>query len=404
MSTAKKPESPTSLLFLFLFGIPFLLAGLGAGGVGVSRLLEYQRAGSWIKTPARFEQVEVKTKRGSKGGTLYFLSARYSYEFQGKTYKSDRISLQESSEKLPDSFRALETRIKEGMQRDRSFPVLVDPQAPDQAIVTREIVTEMVLMPIFGCVFSVVGAGLMLFGLSSYLSGKRRSEAMAVNPERPWRAEGIWKGFTLFSQNSSKLLGMWGIALFMTVFISMFVFALAVDPTAPLFAKGIIGLFALISLGLLCNAIYLTLQYFKYGNSTLLLSQMPLAIGQEFSVVIIIGRHLEMEKGCTVAFKCKRMHTTGSGKQRHTDTTELHSETQIITKDLFRPEKGRSAIPASFKIPIHMPPRDADSNPSFKWFLEVSAETPGVDFATEFELPVYKVSNPDHIEYRDTGM
>ncbi len=403
MTVTVKTSNSAPPLFLILFGLPFAIVGLILLFIGLGQLRTYYDSAKWVKTPAQFQQVEVKSRRGSKGGTFYYLDVSYSYEIQGKTYQSKELFFDDYSNQAPEPVEEYARRIKSRLESDHHFPVLVNPKNHEQAVVFRELLPEMLILPLMSGLFGSVGLVITLFGFFSYFSTKRRNEILAADPQRPWKAEQQWKGFTVMSDGPGRLLVMWGVALFMNLFISVFVIALATDPTAPLFAKMIIGLFVLIAIGLLCHAIYLTFQHFKYGNTSLQLSQMPLVVGQNFSAVILVGRHLEMPKGCTVTFKCKRALTTGSGKHSHTTTTELHTETQTVTQDLFRPEKGRSAIPVTFTVPPHLPPRDAESNPKFTWVLEVAAETPGIDFATEFDLPVYRVADPALVEYRQSG-
>ncbi|HNV69225.1 MAG TPA: DUF3592 domain-containing protein [Candidatus Ozemobacteraceae bacterium] len=403
MSVTIRTSNSVSPLFFLLFGIPFGGVGLLLFLLGISQLSVYYDSAQWVKTPAQFEQIEVKSRRGSKGGTFHYLSVTYTYDVLGKSYQGHDLFFEDVSNRDPQPIEANANRIKAGLERDHSFPVLVNPKNPEQAVVFREFLPEMIMLPMVGGIFGAAGLGVMLFGLYSFLHERKKNKALEANPQRPWKAEEQWKGFTVISHSYGQLLVTWGIALFMNLFISIFVVALATDPTAPLIAKMVIGLFGLVAVGLLCYAVYLTLQYLKYGNSSLQLSQMPLVTGQDFSAVIIVGRHLEMPKGCTVTFKCRRALTTGSGKHAHTTTTELHTDTQIIQQDLFRPEKGRSAIPVSFKIPPHLPPRDVESNPKFTWVLEVAAETPGIDFTTEFDLPVYHVADLSLVERRDGG-
>jgi len=176
--------------------------------------------------------------------------------------------------------------------------------------------------------------------------------------------------------------------------------ALASDASAPLFAWAVIGGFGLTALAMLAYAAYITLRYLKYGDPILVFAQMPVVLGGQFVALLAVRRHLIAEQGIALTLKCTERLTTGSGKHAHTKATVLHEEAKTITEDMAQDEAQGSAIPVTFNVPADKPPRDANGNPSSLWTLEARAATPGIDFAAEFDLPVYAVTDPSLIEAR----
>jgi hypothetical protein len=260
----------------------------------------------------------------------------------------------------------------------------------------------MVILPPFGAVFLLAGLGLMGSGIWSYRKESIRQTQLKADPRRPWLADPDTRGFILRSGSLGTVLVSWAVSLFLLLFLSVFAIAIGGDPDVPLVVKVVLSFFALVGLAMLGGAIYSTLQYLKYGQSTLLLSQMPLAVGGSFSAVLMIKRHLITDDGCKMTVKCVKSVTTGSGKNSHTDRTELFARTVTVKADLIKPQEGRSAIPLQMEIPGGLPGRVLEGRTKINWTLNAEAETPGIDFAAEFDLPVYVVPDESLIEKRSS--
>jgi len=174
--------------------------------------------------------------------------------------------------------------------------------------------------------------------------------------------------------------------------------ALLKDGHAPAFAFGIVGLFQLIDFCIMGSAVYLTLRYLKYGVPTLVFPRLPLALGEEATILLVVKRHIFPEGGIKAKLKCVTSITTGSGKHRNTVEKVIYECEKAFNEDMADESKG-SAIPLVFALPADQPPRDGESTPAILWKLEIAAETPGIDFAASFDdLPVYAVSNRELIE------
>jgi hypothetical protein len=69
----------------------------------------------------------------------------------------------------------------------------------------------------------------------------------------------------------------------------------------------------------------------------------------------------------------------------------LWKEEQTVGSFLVQPGAGGTHIPFAFTLPVDA--RSSDDSISGHpviWRLHVSAEVPGVDYAAEFELPVFR--------------
>jgi hypothetical protein len=101
--------------------------------------------------------------------------------------------------------------------------------------------------------------------------------------------------------------------------------------------------------------------------------------------------------GFRVALTCIRRTTSGSGDNRSTSERILWQEEQRVAGRPSRTTDGMStAVPVRIPIPPDALPCDV-SKPSdvVLWRLEVSAQVPGVDYASTFEVPVFRTADSD---------
>ncbi|MBI3039980.1 DUF3592 domain-containing protein [bacterium] len=392
-----KSELPSGCLALF--GLPFFAGGLAMLSVSIYLLGYYFQTKTWKEVPARIQFLDLVKHRGSKGGTNYSIKAEYNFILDGKEKIGTRVLVDDSSGPYSEMDPLYRILLKHKNERT-PISIFVDPTAPQHSVIFRRISTSMLIMPIIGFILCIVGGGIIVGDIYGWYCRRRRSSILNENPGRPWRAEEKWKDFSVQAETTTNLFIIWIVAIVFSTFVSVFMIALWVDSVVPIFVKLIIGLFALIALSILGWAIYLTLQYFKYGIPSLLLSQIPLVPGTEFSGVVFVKKRLAAEDGVSIKIRCIKSLTVGHGKQSKTITEDLFVKEQVVRVDLMRSGKDSSAVPFSFAIPGDLPERDSESNPRFSWKLNAQASTPGIDFETDFELPVYKVEDPSLIEKR----
>lgn len=233
---------------------------------------------------------------------------------------------------------------------------------------------------------------------------KRSKNRLAQYRGRPWREDGSWDDFTIRAHKFGIMIGRWVMGICLSIFLCPFFIGFASMENRPFFVWIILAPFALTALWLLGKAGYLTLQYRKYGNPILTLSQLPIVPGTQFLALLLVKKHLVTEDGIHLIFKCIQTTVTGSGKNSSTDTKDLHSEIKTITKDMARITYEGSEIPVAFDVPTGLPDRKDEGNPSYEWKLEAKARTLGIDFSAEFDLPVYTVDDQSLVEKRPVGM
>ncbi|MES1168226.1 MAG: hypothetical protein ABUL61_03550, partial [Oleiharenicola lentus] len=155
-------------------------------------------------------------------------------------------------------------------------------------------------------------------------------------------------------------------------------------------AANLILLFPAVGLLVLWGAIYQTLRWRKFGRTRFVPSTMPGAIGGYLGGVIEVPARVVPEADAKLSLKCVRRVTTGSGKHRNTNESVLWEHEESIARAKWITSAGGTRIPVLFYIPATCTATDdSDSNNEVVWRLAASAAVPGVDFATQFKVPVY---------------
>jgi hypothetical protein len=242
----------------------------------------------------------------------------------------------------------------------------------------------------------VIGAGLAILTLVYHRYAKKLvAEADAEEarraqfPDQPWKWKKEWQVPYLESDTGSSAAGLWIFATFWNAISAPGVWFLFHDPH-PQKGMYFILIFPLVGLGLLWGAVYQTIKWRKFGRTRFVPSSLPGVIGGYLGGVIEVPARVSPEANATLALKCVRRVTTGSGKQRHTSETVLWEHEEQIARDKWITGAGGTRIPVLFFIPAGNPPTDdSDSRNEVGWRLAARAAVPGVDFAVQFKVPVY---------------
>ena len=151
-------------------------------------------------------------------------------------------------------------------------------------------------------------------------------------------------------------------------------------------------LFPAIGLGLLVGAVRATIRAARFGGSVLTLRTVPGVIGHSLAGTVAVGRALTPAAGFYAKLACIRRRTTGAGSNRLTTETVLWQEEQErIPAQRIGVE--RLSVPVAFAIPAAAAPSDTrDASDAVAWRLELSAQVPGVDYCSTFEVPVFRTA------------
>lgn len=187
---AARPAKPTwglriiSLLFGCVFGAGGCLA---AYGMLIQPALQAEASRNWRAAPARVTTSGLKTGTGSKGGTVYSIDIHYDYTWQGQVHHGSRYDFTTGSTNVGvGSMQKIVAEHPPG----KTVIALVDPDHPDQAVLSRRITGQGAIGVLFPLPFLAVG----ICGLSYVLfagSWFRRSRQVADRCRREVEIENL---------------------------------------------------------------------------------------------------------------------------------------------------------------------------------------------------------------------
>jgi hypothetical protein len=238
---------------------------------------------------------------------------------------------------------------------------------------------------IFAITFGAVGIG----GLIALARGRRRladvEAARAGHPDEPWLWRADWAAGRIEDSNRTTARFAWGfVALWNLVSLPAAYFGVR----AALEEGNRAGLVALVfpvaGLALLVWAARISARVQRFGVSRLELETRPAAIGRSLSGTVLAPLPLTPANGFRVVLSCIRRVTTGSGDDRSTSERVLWQEEQQVPGRPSRTAQGTTTtVPVRFPIPPDaLPCDDRNSRDTVLWRLEVSADVPGVDYAS----------------------
>ena len=255
--------------------------------------------------------------------------------------------------------------------------------------------TEALFFGLFALTFGGVGIG----GIAAVLAGRRTLKAQEAlqtsHPESPWLWRADWASGHITDSSRSTMIGawlfatLWNLIGFPTGFLSA---RAALKEGKPAAFLGL--LFPVAGIGLVVWAVQTTLRHWKYGVSRLELASVPGVLGRSLIGMVRAPSRIQAAQGFDVTLTCVRRATDGGGKQRSTSESILWQDLQRVQGQPFRaPARMETHIPVAFRISGDAPSTDdSDSANRVVWRLQVSAEVPGVNYESRFDVPVFRTS------------
>ena len=250
------------------------------------------------------------------------------------------------------------------------------------------------MLTAFGGVFALAGLSVAWMGIAGMLRARAAAKRREEHPAEPWYWDHAWDSRRAESGGIGPVIQSFGVFAFLAAFLSMFNWWAFFSDDGPLPVKLIVGLFDLIALLVLFGAIYSLFQYFKYGTSRLHFARFPFRLGHSLEAGLEANRRLLSAPtiGLTLRFIEEVMETHRTPRHGTSTTTALYCLHEI-KQDLSARQFDSGSSEAEIPISIRLPEGDYASrlleSPRRYWELEVKAETPGIDYAARFLIPVY---------------
>ncbi|WP_223671299.1 DUF3592 domain-containing protein [Kangiella shandongensis] len=382
-----------------IFGGIFFLAGLGIFAWGLSSAYDIWRSGDWVPVSAQVSAIDQTVSTDDEGSTTYGVTGHFQYEFQGQQYQSNQLSFYSGTDNIGHYQQELYYRLNSAEEKGRTVTALVNPEDPTQAVVDRTMRWGMLgFQSIFLLVFGGVGLGIMIFAWRSGRKLQRQQGLQDEHHSEPWLWREEWQSNRLSANTRSGFLFLLFFAIVWNGISLPGVIAVMQEGNLmdkP--EKLLVFLFPLVGLILLAIAVTLYLRHKKYGQSQMVLKDMPFAIGGKTRGEVMVRGPLEMNAEAVITLTCQRKYKTGTGKNRSTRTTILwQSDQRTYAENQF---DGSHRFEFNFDIPKNQPQSD-DSNPSDKieWVLLIERKQPGVDLKLAFDVPAFVVAHREAIE------
>ncbi len=378
-------------LFLFLFGSAFF--GFAAAFfifVVFPQLSDWHRMQSWVPVNATILSAKLNSNY-SDGSTTYSVSARYSYAYQGRAYKNNRVSISEGNDNIGSYQQDLYRRIERQRNDDEAVRVWLDPNNPKDSIIDREMrwglfAFEMVFVVVFGGIGGVVIAVSMF----SKMSPGRNRKAKVVRNGKTIDDYDFSNPPVIRSNIVGKFIGAWlftiiwnGIAAPASIFGMQEYF----EKQEPLLL--LVLLFPAAGIWLFIYVFKATLEFLRFGRMELTPDPYPGSIGGNVGGTIELKEEYNSAIKYELALSCIHVYytTSGSGKNRSRSKHEklLWQRDGVAKSDSCL---LGTRLEFCFDIPTDLPASSDDSDDYHEWRLGLEADLPGIDLDREFTIPV----------------
>src|SRR6266446_934862 len=244
----------------------------------------------------------------------------------------------------------------------------------------------------FGSVFVSIGGGFIYAAFRGYALLKQQAARMESNPLSPWLWRTDWASRRAESQNKKSEITYWVICVFCNM-ITLPVVAMLVpkmvranDPRVFV----VLG-FSLLGLILLVNSLRATIRHRRVGDTYFEFDALPFVPGEKVSGRIHLKFETRAEHGIDLKLSCVRKIVSGTGNSRSTSKVILWQADQNVPVGALQPGPVGRAIRVDFSVPADSLVTDLDNpNDQVLWVLHAEADVPGVDYADDFEIPVFR--------------
>lgn len=212
--------------------------------------------------------------------------------------------------------------------------------------------------------------------------------------EKPWTQRSDWAEGKVVQDGPGSMKLLIGFTIAWNIIANVIVaIALVVEwdgGDVPWFVL----LFTLFGLALIIMTVRTWIRRRKFGISILHLNTLPAHPGEFLAGTIAIGKSVSELAGSEFKMKMncyERSSYYDKKRERRVSEKELWSHEERVYGGLIDSD-GKLEIMVRFALPSELPPTSLiPEDDRILWRLEVSAATSGVDYAAQFEVPVYPV-------------
>jgi hypothetical protein len=380
---------------LILFALPFVGGGLFVAFLAFKGLSGWVEVADWVETPARITYADLEVHDGDDS-TTYKVVARYEYEWEGERFGGNRVSVHSGADNIGSFHQDAHLELARHVGSGEPFICFVNPDDPSEAILYRKMRWGLfALMGLFATIFTGAGVGIVAKG---FLSSHKVAEQDALensHPQEPWRWNSDWQEGQIRASGKAQFILPAVMAVFWNLVSTPLLFVIPEE----FFDKGnklaLIGLvFPVVGIGLAIWAIRAFVRWKKFGDSVFEMTTYPGVIGGKLAGRIVTSVDLNPTEGFHLTISCVNRVTTGSGKNRRTSERVLWQQKRHLLREPLDWDPTKSEIPVLFAIPFDVDPTEKRSDSDeVVWRLQLAAEVPGVDYAVQFDVPIFRTAD-----------
>lgn len=241
----------------------------------------------------------------------------------------------------------------------------------------------------FGLLFAFAGVGMVAGATWAIRKSSADAARRAAMPSEPWRWRDDWSAGYARDENAKSVKGLWAFSILWTS-VSCLIFIPLSDEVQRNKLAWIALIFPAIGVLLIYACIYTTLRSRKYGRPTLQLGGVPFSPGGRVNATLRARIADVPPDGFEVKFSNVRRWVQGSGKNATTREEVLWEESRTVPAGAMMPGAELASLPITFAIPSAAQPTDeTDVRDRKLWRIDVTAKMPGIDFAAQFEIPIF---------------
>jgi hypothetical protein len=351
-----------------LFGCMFL--GMGAmfcWMMGVSPLLKSLESKDWPEVSCMIDSSEVES-HSSSDGTTYSVEISFHYTIGGQPYQSDTYNFDSGSSSGRSGKAEVVARYPVGSEH----PCWVNPEAPSQAVLSRDIPGSVYFIIPFTSVFMIIGMSVLLgtagllpkkWGISFNNRHKRVATEAAGTQQLKSRSSGI-----------GKVIGITFVACFWNGIVSVFLIQLIKSHQSgnpDWFLTIFLIPFVLIGIGLILG-IFHSLLALANPNLELTLSESSPALGDKVQLEWSATKPLTKVRNLKISLQGEEAATYRRGTNSVTDKSIFYRDVLLELDQPAAQQRGTLEL----TLPIDSMHSFDSGNNKISWQLCVDGEIP----------------------------
>ncbi len=354
----------------------------------------------WVETPATILSAELIVSRGPKSDT-YRIHATYNYTYDGYSHHGTKVTPYRGNDSDNDSYaRRIHQELLHYQESGESFRCFVNPMNPSKAVLYRDFRGWYFWYLLIGTLlFCGVGFGLPIGSILLNRLKQAETDLIEKHPDKPW----LWKIEYSKGRIVSTDKGTMWKAIIFTVVWNLFS-SLSLPPFFSAFTDKnngpaiLCGIFPLIGIGFIVWAVRCVSRYRKFGQSVFEMEPVPALIGGTLSGVVKTSVNVNPENGFQLTLNYIKRTT------RHSISENvLWTRSSTVPNERWEHNDRHSSIPVRIEIPLDKKGSDSSTRlDQIIWRLNVSAKVDGIDFSSDFDVPVYKIPSTSMTEGHDS--